>query len=201
MLQQAKRQQRDEQIMLSLDNLTYATRVQLQVVNNLGGDRNAQRILQRMEKDGLIKAARYEKKIYYLSNKGKQQIGSNQSDLKKSQIMHALMRNDLYIKFGMPADWINENPVKLNGEVFLIPDATYKNGGEYHFIEIDNKQTMATNIDKIKKYKELSHVIFKQFNHTPTLVWYTLSNIRKKKLHDLCGKNGLKFVVYGEELK
>lgn len=193
--QQLKRQQREERIMLSLDNLTYATREQLQIINKLGGDRNAQRILQRMEKDKLINAARYEKKIYYLSNKGKQQIGSNQGELKKSQIIHSLMRNDLYIKLGMPYDWKKEWKMKW-GDNILIPDATFKKSGEFHFVEIDNKQTMATNIDKIKKYKELSSVIFKQFNHTPTLIWYTLSEVRKKRLKEVCNKNGVKNVVY-----
>lgn len=194
--QQLKVQQRQEKILSSLDDLTYATRKQLQVVNNLGGDRNAQRILQRMEKDGLIKSARYEMKIYYLSNKGKQQIGSNKGDLKKSQIIHALMRNDLYIQLGMPEDWVKERPVKW-GENILIPDATFKKSGEFYFVEIDNKQTMVTNLEKIKKYKELSPVIFKQFNHRPTLIWYTLSKIREQKFKKICEKEDVKSIVYG----
>lgn len=179
MLAQVKRQQRDEQILLSLDSLTYATREQLQIINNLGGDRNAQRVLSRMEKDKLLLAARMEKKIYYLSNKGKQIIGSNQGKLNKKEITHVLMRNDLYIKLGMPSDWKKERPVKW-GENKLIPDATFRKAGEYHFIEIDNQQTMATNTEKIKKYKELSHVIFKQYNHRPTVIWYAASDLRKK---------------------
>lgn len=193
--QQLKRQQREEKILLSLNDMTYATRKQIQIVNNLGGDRNAQRILQRMEKDGLIKAVRYEMKIYYLSNKGKQQIGSNKGDLNKSQIIHALMRNDLYICLGMPKTWEVERPVVWGSEK-LIPDARFTQRNEYHFVEIDNKQTMATNIEKIKKYKDLSKVIFNQYGHHPTLIWYTLSEARKKKLHDLCKKYGLKYVVY-----
>lgn len=195
MLAQVKRQQRDEQILLSLDSLTYATREQLQIINNLGGDRNAQRVLSRMEKDKLLRAARMEKKIYYLSNKGKQIIGSNQGKLNKKEITHVLMRNDLYIKLGMPSDWKKERPVKW-GENKLIPDATFRKAGEYHFIEIDNQQTMATNTEKIKKYKELSHVIFKQYNHRPTIIWYSVSDIRKEKLSSLCKKHGLKFEVY-----
>ncbi|WP_339179176.1 replication-relaxation family protein [Oceanobacillus sp. FSL W7-1293] len=195
MLAQQKRQQRDELILLSLDNLTYATREQLQVINNLGGDRNAQRILSRMEKDKLLLAARMEKKIYYLSNKGKQIIGSNQGKLNKKEITHVLMRNDLYIKLGMPSDWKKEWPVKW-GENKLIPDATFRKAGEYHFIEIDNQQTMATNIEKIKKYKELSYVIFQQYNHRPTVIWYAASELRKKKLEKLCVEYGLKFQIH-----
>lgn len=195
MLAQMKRQQRDEQIMSSLDKLTYATREQLQKINNLGGDRNAQRVLSRMEKDKLLLAARMEKKIYYLSNKGKQIIGSNQGKLNKKEITHVLMRNDLYIKLGMPSDWKKERPVKW-GENKLIPDATFKKSGEFHFVEIDNQQTMATNIEKIKKYKDLSYVIFRQYHHRPTVIWYAVSELRKKKLEKLCVEHGLKYKIY-----
>ncbi|GIO22406.1 replication-relaxation family protein [Oceanobacillus sp. J11TS1] len=195
MLAQQKRQQREELILSSLDNLTYATREQLQVINNLGGDRNAQRILARMEKDKLLLATRLEKKIYYLSNKGKQIIGSNQGKLNKREVVHILMRNDLYIRLGMPADWKKEWPVRW-GENKIIADARFKKGGEYHFVEIDNQQTMATNIEKIKKYKDLSYAIFKQYNHRPTVIWCTLSDVRKNKLKTLCENHGLKFQVY-----
>lgn len=96
----------------------------------------------------------------------------------------------------MPADWRNEKPIKLNREVFLIPDATFKNKSEFQFVEIDNKQTMRTNVEKIKKYKELSSVIFNQFNHTPTLIWYTLSDVRRNKLKEICEKLGVKYIIY-----
>ncbi|GLO64769.1 replication-relaxation family protein [Oceanobacillus kimchii] len=196
MLAQLQRQQRDEQILLSLDKLTYATRGQLQIINNLGGDRNAQRILARMEKDKLILAARMEKKIYYLSNRGKQLIGSNQGILNRKEVVHTLMRNDLYIKLGMPKDWKKERPVTW-GDNKLIPDATFKSNGEFYFIEIDNQQTIATNKDKILKYKDLSYIIHQQYNHRPTLIWYTLSLTRKKKLKELCEKSSIKYEIYG----
>ena len=195
MVQQMKRQQREEEILLSLDNLTYATQKQLQVINNLGGDRNAHRILHKMEKDKMISSIRTEYKIYFLSNRGKGLIGSTQGELKKSWITHTLMRNELYIMLGMPADWKKEKPVKWNGNK-LIPDATFKKAGEYHFVEIDNQQTMTTNIEKIKKYKELSYISFQELNHRPTVIWYTLSDVRKNKLKTLCENYGLKFQVY-----
>lgn len=195
LIQQQKKNQRWEQILLSLDDLTYATQEQLQIINDLGGARNAHRILHDMEKDGLISSVRAERKVYFLSNDGKEQICSNQGELKKSWITHTLMRNDLYIKLGMPNQWYKERPVTW-GEYKLVPDATYIMKGEYHFIEIDNKQQMRTNLDKIEKYKELSHVIFNQYNHTPTIIWYTLSDIRKMKIKEACTKAGIKFVIY-----
>lgn len=197
LVQQVRKQQREEQILLSFDILTYATRKQLQIINNLGGERNAQRILQRMEKERFISSIRTEQKIYFLSNKGKERIGSKQGELNKKEIVHTLMRNDLYIKLGMPNTWEKERPIKLNGEVFIIPDARFKKNGEIHFVEIDNKQTMKTNKEKIKKYKELSPIIFKQFNHTPTLIWYTLSEVRRQKLKELCETLNVKYRIYG----
>src|SRR5690625_1416572 len=137
LVQQQKKQQREEQILISLDKLVYANRRQLQIINNLGGERNAQRILQRMEKEKVISSIRTEQKIYFLSNRGKEQIGSNQGELNKRLLVHTLMRNDLFIKLGMPKSWLKENPVKVEDEVFLIPDARFKRNGEFHFVEVD----------------------------------------------------------------
>lgn len=195
MIQQEKRRLREEKILLRLDELNFATRRQLQILENLGGDRNAQRILYRMEKEKLISSIRYEKKIYYLSNRGKERVGSNKSKLKRDKIKHTLMRNDLYIKLNMPSSWENDKTVTFNNEV-IIADAMYKEKGIYHFVEIDNVQTMKTNIEKIKKYKELFRIIFNEYRHHPVLVWYSLSDVRKKKLKEACEKYGVKFIIY-----
>ena len=195
--QQKRKEQRQEEILLSLDNLTYATREQLQIVNNLKGDRNAHRILHRMEKDRLISSIRTERKIYFLSNNGKNIIGSNQGELKKSQIKHTLMRNEMYIKLGMPVNWQKEVPVRFNEESrYLIPDAMYNQGNVFTFIEIDNKQAMTTNFEKIKKYSELFKAMYHQYGTHPTLIWYTLSNIRKEKISSACESSKIKYEVY-----
>lgn len=195
MIQQEKRRLREEKILLRLDELNFATREQLQILENLGGDRNAQRILCRMEKEKLISSIRYEMKIYYLSNRGKERVGSNKSKLQRDKIKHTLMRNDLYIKLNMPSSWENDKTVTFNNEV-IIPDAIYKEKGIYHFVEIDNVQTMKTNIEKIKKYKELFRIIFNEYRQHPVLVWYSLSDVRKQKLKEACQKYGIKFKIY-----
>lgn len=195
MIQQEKRQMREEKILSRLDKLTYATRKQLQITENLGGDRNAHRILHEMEQDKTILSTRMEYKIYYLSNRGKNRIGSKQAELKKSWIKHTLMRNDLYILLGMPIDWKKETPIKWPDNK-IIPDAMYKKNGEFQFIEIDNTQTMQTNIDKLKKYKQLNKVIFEQYNHVPTVLWYSLSEVRKEKLQSSCEAIGVKYHIY-----
>jgi hypothetical protein len=176
--------------------MTYCTREQLQAIEQLGGDRNARRILLEMEKKNLIKSIRYEKKVYYISNKGSERIGKGGVNLKRSWIQHTLMRNDLYILLGQPDDWKKEVPVVRNEETILIPDAMYKQHGIFHFVEIDNTQTMKINLEKIRKYKDLFINMEKQFKHKPVLIWHSLSPIRKEKLRAACEKAGLKFNIY-----
>src|SRR5690625_5759246 len=84
MNQQQKKIQRQERILSRLDDLGYATRKQIQVIEGLGGDRNAHRILHDMEKDKLISSVRREQKVYFLSGSGKNFIGSTK-ELKQSR--------------------------------------------------------------------------------------------------------------------
>src|SRR5690625_4544330 len=144
-MQQKKRQKREERILSHLDRLNFATRKQLQVIENLGGDRNAQRVLKRMEKDRTLLSVRHEQKVYYLSSRGKERIGSNQGRLKRNKIKHTLMRNDLYIKLELPSTWKYEVPINVNGKTLLIADAMYTKGKNYYFVELDKEQAMRTN--------------------------------------------------------
>lgn len=196
MIQTKKKIQRQEEVLSSLADLTYATRQQLQIINNLSGDRNARRVLYEMEKDGLIKSVRYDKKVYYLSSRGSDRIDKGQTRLKKSWITHTLMRNDLYIRLGMPKTWKKEAPTLVNGEVLLISDARFKSGDSYYFVEIDNTQTMRTNNDKIKRYSELFKMVYREYGSHPTLIWCSLSTIRRNKLSASCISAGIKYKIY-----
>lgn len=175
---------RYETIQSNLVDLTYATREQLQVINNLGGDRNANRILLDMERMGYIKSVRYDKKVYYVNTR-----------LKKKEVHHILMRNDLYIKYNMPSNWKKEVPLRKNGKILLIPDAMFTKNGEYYFVEVDYMQQMKMNYEKIDKYKEVSRMIFRQYKHHPTLIFYTLSGSRKEKIRRYSNKIGVKSII------
>src|SRR5690625_2066926 len=176
MLRLKKKIQRQEEILSSLYELTYATSEQLKIINNLSSDRNARRILYEMEQDGLIKSTMRYRKIYYISNKGSDSIARGNKRLKKSEIEHTLMRNDLYIELGMPQTWKKEAKIIIDDKVILISDARFKRNGKYYFVEIDNKQSMRTNIEKIKKYNDIFRMIYRQDKYNPTLIWYTLSD-------------------------
>lgn len=187
---------RQEEILSSLIDLTYATSNHLRTILNLGSDRNARRILFEMEGDGLIRSFREERKIYYTTNKGCDSIGRGNTRLKRSEVNHALMRNDLYIQLGMPSDWSKEAKIVINGEVTLISDARFKHAGKYYFVEIDFKQSMRTNYDKIKRYADVFTVIKENNGYYPHLIWYTLSDTRKEKLRKACEKHALNFRIY-----
>src|SRR5699024_7321200 len=200
MNQQQKKIQRQERILSRLDKVGYVTRKQMQVIESLGGDRNAHRILHEMEKDKLISSVRREQKIYFLTGSGKNLIGSTK-ELKQSHIDHTLMKNDMYIKLGMPGNWQAEVPIKFNDqEKYLIPDAMFNVENKLSFIEIDNLQAMQTNDEKIMKYGKLFKAMFRQYKEHHTLIWYTLSEERKKKLEEACNKHGIKFRIYKEEV-
>ena len=187
---------RDEEILLTLDKLGYATRKQLQIICNLAGDRNASRILRRMELDKSIQSLRMEYKVYSLTYRGKERIGSS-TDVRTGHVEHTLMRNDLYIRLGMPRDWKTEMEIMYNDQQErMVCDAVFSKNSEWQFVEVDNQQTMKNNYNKLKNYSIMRKDIFRQFNHHPTVIWYTVSETRKQKLEGWMRELGIKGRVY-----
>src|SRR5690625_1026639 len=183
---------RQERILSTLADLTYATSKQINNAINLGGDRNARRILYEMENDKLVGSLRRESKVYYLAGKGGDLIGKDNPRLKRSQIDHAVMRNELRARLGYPKDWCNEVPIKINGEVIVIADAVYSEGGRLYFVEIDNQTSMQTNNSKIKRYAK----IVRNLKQSATLGWYTMVESRKRKLRENTEKAGIHCHIY-----
>lgn len=108
---------RQEEILYSLDKLGFATRSQIQTLHDLGSTRNANRILKDMSK--YLNSFRVTENIYYLNKEGLDFLGLDKQPLNKNmQIEHHLMKNDMYIYFGLPDDWETERPIhfvlKLN---------------------------------------------------------------------------------------
>src|SRR5690625_1850972 len=127
-----------------------------------------------------------------MASRGGDLIGKENPRLMQSQIDHAVMRNDLRAKLGYPSDWKNEVPIKLNGEKIVIADAVYTHNRRIYFVEIDNRTSMQTNNSKIKRYAK----VLPNLQKPATLVWYTLSKSRKKKLRENSEKSGLDCRVY-----
>ncbi len=74
--------------------------------------------------------------------------------------------------------------MKVNGDAAVIADAIYTEGGRYVIIEIDNTQKMATNREKIAKYKRL--IALNVFEKAPYFIWLTTTEYRRKELTKLC---------------
>lgn len=182
--------EREEQILLSLAKLDYLSRSQLQQLHNLGGNRNASRILK--ELDDHISHFRHGENIYYLNQSGMDRIGWDKQPRKKRlEAKHYLMRNDLYIAMGQPASWKNEIKLQIPDKVTVIADAVFEKDGVLHIVEIDHTQQMQTNRKKIEKYKVIRK--YRDFK----LVWVTTTLYRKNQLSKEC--QGLRFKIYRTE--
>jgi hypothetical protein len=177
-----------------LRKLDYLNREQIQKIHRLGKKRNANRILQQLTP--FLSSYREEySTIYYLNAIGRDYVNSNKIRKKTNFVQHVLMRNDFYIYAGYPSEWKNE--MKLSdGEMTVICDSWFKRDGKYHILEVDHCQTMKENRNKIDKYRKLfdNGVMKAHLGYLPLLIWLTTTELRKKKLTELC--KGLPYVVY-----
>ena len=184
--------QRNEQILLLLKKFDFLTRDQLNSHFKLGTVRNANYVLRNLSE--YLKTIRdgYQS-IYYLSREGRDYVDCEKVRKKGGHVQHIVMRNDLWLYFKCPNDWRNE--VKISDKnTSVVADAVFTRNGFYHFLEVDNLQSMKENRAKINRYKELSDSLVKQFGYFPTLVWLTTTEHRRKQLESAC--NGLNFKVF-----
>jgi hypothetical protein len=198
---------RQEQILLSLDKLGMATRSQLQRIHHLGKERNTLYVLNEMKEYLNIKRhpARNGENVYYLNQAGRDLIGSEKEVKYNQTAEHSLLRNDMYIHFGNPADFEAEKEIVFTSglkQKIIRPDALFTLNGIYHLLEIDNTQSMIKNKQKIQLYSELSPLIKTQFNHDPVLIFFVVTASRKRSISDLCKEKKIHFQIISlEEIK
>lgn len=195
-----KKEQRVDEILLSLKRLDYLCTTQIQKLHNLGGERNTRRFMQSMSE--YVSNFRDMENVYYLNKKGRERISSDVIRSKISPCTHYLMRNDFYIK-NRPELFETEQIVEV-GKVRVRPDVWVKLRGGYYFLEIDNTQRMVKNEQKIEKYRQLldTGAFQKQFGYFPRILWVTCLASRKKSLANKCKEMGLQTtVIQWEELR
>lgn len=175
------------------------TREQLQKAVDLGQVRNANRVLSRLchylhsYRDGY-------QTIYYLNAEGRDYVGCDKVRTRSAHVPHILLRNDVWLHFKMPKIWKNEVRVKSNnGGTLIIPDSMFQVNGLWNFLEVDRKQTMKENLNKIKRYANVWEQLYQQFLYYPTVVWVTESKLRREKLDELCREHHIKAKVYLRE--
>ncbi|MHC8516212.1 replication-relaxation family protein [Sporosarcina sp. ITBMC105] len=178
---------REERILLLLKKFDFMTRDQLNRYFQFGTVRNTNRILSGLS--GYLKSTRigYET-IYYLSKAGKSYVDCEKVRKADGQIRHSIMRNDLWLFNDCPLEWKNETRVS-DGYTSVIVDAMYTDGWDRrHFLEVDHKQTMKENRNKIKRFKELhvNGLLEEKFGHFPTIVWLTTTELRRTQMKEYC---------------
>lgn len=182
--------------------LKFATREHLQKIHELGSNRNALKVIGQL-KEYLHVQTHGGRNVFYLNKEGRELVGEEQELKWNTKVDHHLMRNDLYIYFQQPDTWKIERkmtfkPQLSNKEISLVPDAMFQNN-QYYFIEVDRMQSMTENKKKIELYSQLNPLMIKQFSHAPVIVFYTLTEVRKEKLKELCKKMNVSCLVYTKE--
>ncbi|TLS53376.1 hypothetical protein FE782_03650 [Paenibacillus antri] len=189
---------RHDAILSTLAKLDYANRSQLQRLHDLRSDRNARKVLDGMRE--FISSFRSDsgENVYHLNKSGRERVNSAIVRNKLSTCGHYLMRNDAYIYYGAPADWKNEARIKADGEgtSHIIVDSYFMYEMRRHFLEVDHKQHMSKNKEKIERYKRLkaTGVFQEKLRYFPRLVWITLTEARRKQLAEWC--DGLDVTIH-----
>ncbi|WP_158555942.1 replication-relaxation family protein [Peribacillus glennii] len=172
-----------------MKRLDFLTRNQIQAIQNLKSDRNAQRVLKQMEE--YLSVIRDGEFVYYLNAAGRALVNCDKVRKSTGNIQHNIMRNHIYIAFGCPESWRNEMRIRSEGatkkeNVTCVADALFKQGDVYVIVEVDNTQTMKKNQAKIERYR-----ILRQRGSfgmmAPKFVWITNSEHRREELRKLSG--------------
>lgn len=168
------------EILSSCDQFGYLTTSQIQRLHNLGGRRNALRILHDMS--DYLHSFREGETVWYLNSKGRQQIGSQNVRRRTLHVQHTIMRNEVYIAL-RPDVWKPEYAIKWDDQC-IIADALMRVNGEYTFLEVDITQSMAQNKKKIEAYKALRDTgrWQQKFGVFPGILFVTSNECRRKKL-------------------
>lgn len=183
------KQQRIENILLSLKRFDYLTRAQIQTIHGLKGERNANRVLNDM--DEYLGKFRHEKEyVYYLNKAGRDRINCDVIRKKTPNIQHFLIRNQMWIALKYPRTWENEIKIKV-GDTSIVCDAKYTlKGGIPVFVEVDVTQPMIKNRAKIEKYRKIGEMTGQPFH----LLWITEVEGRRAKLTEMMA--GLSGKIY-----
>lgn len=138
--------------------------------------------------------------IWYVAKGGRKWLKSDKGvKFITNQIDHYLMRNQVYVHY-KPNEWRSELPIQFSSSKkdIIKPDAIYLYNNNLYFLEVDNKQHMEENKQKIRKYKQLMEtgILQKQHNQFPTIFYLTISEYRQKELRNLLGKMKSEVLLY-----
>ena len=186
------------EILSSFDQFGFLTTSQVQRLHNLGGVRNALRVLTDMKE--YLHSYREGETVWYLNSAGRKMIGSQIVRKRNQSSRHTVARNEVYIA-KCPDLWKPEYSIKWDGKE-IICDALYRTGKTYTFVEIDITQSMAANARKIGTYRELrdSGRWQARYGEFPIVLFVTSSEHRRKRLIESAGDLVVEVITF-EDLR
>ncbi len=188
--------ERQMKILYALSSLGALSRSQLQHMFSLGSKRNANRVLQSIRE--YTNTKRIGEDVYYLNKKGAELVGGEATVRGNSPLEHIVMRNDIYIFYHYPHDWKAEAKTRWKEggkEYSVVSDARFTYHEQMYFLEVDIQQKMVENKRKVEKYAYLFRFIQRQQIGEPILLWYTVSDTKKKQLVAWCKEYGVPYEV------
>ncbi|MDM8364842.1 replication-relaxation family protein [Bacillus thuringiensis] len=182
-------------ILTSIRKLKFATRRHLMAIHDLGGIRNANRILKDLSL--FVNSTVYKKEhVYYLNKNGRELFDDNEKVIPNSRLAHSLMRNEAWLYLFCPDDWQIEAPIryKVNDrKKTIISDVKFRDDdGILNAVEIDRKQTMNINAEKMNRYGEFTVYYKNKYNgKVPIIHFFTLTSYRQKTLEQFAVQQGV----------
>lgn len=177
-----------------------ATRRHLMSVHNMGGIRNANRILGDL-KPYVNKTMQGKEYVYYLNKEGHAMFGDDGKVVSRGKLAHALLRNEAWLHLFCPDDWQIETDIryiKNKEKMKIVPDVKFRDEENIlHAVEVDRSQKMKVNEEKIKKYEEFTQIYKQKHNgKMPVIHFFTVTKYREKKLEELAAKYDVLASVY-----
>ncbi|MGF9831620.1 replication-relaxation family protein [Bacillus anthracis] len=187
-------------ILATIRKLQFATRRHVMSVHDMGGIRNANRIMSDL-KPYLSKTMQGKEYVYYLNKEGHALFGDDGKVVSRGKLAHALLRNEAWLQLYCPDDWQVETEIKYikdNKKKKIIPDVKFRDEERIlHAVEIDRTQKMIVNDEKLKKYEELTQIYKQKHNgKVPVIHFFTTTKYREKKLEELANKHNVFVKVY-----
>ncbi|MDA2415609.1 replication-relaxation family protein [Bacillus cereus] len=186
-------------ILATIRKLQFATRRHLMSVHEMGGIRNANRIMKDLS-SYTSKITHNKEYVYYLNQSGHKLFGEGKV-VHHSRVAHAILRNEAWLHLFCPDDWQIETEIRYikdDQKKKIIPDVKFRDDDKIlHAVEIDRTQKMVVNEDKLKCYEEFTKIYKQKYNgKVPVIHFFTITKYREKRLEQLAAKYDVFVKVY-----
>lgn len=190
---------RQMSILATIRKLQFATRRHLMCVHEMGGIRNANRIMNDLS-TYTSKVMHNKEYVYYLNQSGHKLFGEGKV-VHHSRMSHAILRNEAWLHLFCPDDWQVETEIRYikdDKKKKIIPDVKFRDDERIlHAVEIDRTQKMLVNDEKLKYYEEFTKIYKQKYNgKVPVIHFFTITKYREKKLEQLAAKYDVFVKVY-----